>query len=381
MTGLFLRTDLAERYAEALVDPSPTSSVSSGLFLAAPRRTGKSTFLREDLVPALERREVLVIYVDLWKDRSAEPSDVIGEAVRAALEARAGATGLIRRLGIDEISVAGVTVARSGIGPGSPLSLSAALEALSEQGRRPIALLIDEAQHASTSDAGTNALFALKAARDELNGSRYHGLRIVATGSNRDKLAGLVGSKAQAFYRATLVDLPPLGEGYVRWFVDQQRFGDELDAGEVLRLFERSGHQPELLNQAADRLTLEEPGTAATGLGLGERLAVHLDAVIAADENELVDAVSALAPLERAVLAELAVVGGRFAPFGKASLERYRERLGEIGDAGTRSVGTSGVQKALAALQASGLVWRSARGAYALEERRLAELMRREGLL
>ena len=254
-------------------------------------------------MPALERREVLVIYVDLWKDRSAEPSDVIGEAVRAALEARAGATGLIRRLGIDEISVAGVTVARSGIGPGSPLSLSAALEALSEQGRRPIALLIDEAQHASTSDAGTNALFALKAARDELNGSRYHGLRIVATGSNRDKLAGLVGSKAQAFYRATLVDLPPLGEGYVRWFVAQQRFGEELDAGKVLRLFERSGHQPELLNQAADRLTLEEPGTAATGLGLGERLAAHLDAVIAADENELVDAVLALAPLERAGVA------------------------------------------------------------------------------
>ena len=61
-------------------------------------------------------------------------------------------------------------------------------------------LIVDEAQHAITSDAGADALFALKAARDELNSSAHHGLRVVATGSNRDKLAMLRNSKDQAFF-------------------------------------------------------------------------------------------------------------------------------------------------------------------------------------
>lgn len=35
------------------------------LFLAAPRRTGKSTFLRQDLAPEAENLDWLPIYVDL----------------------------------------------------------------------------------------------------------------------------------------------------------------------------------------------------------------------------------------------------------------------------------------------------------------------------
>ena len=37
-----------------LMSPSAVSAAPSGLFLAAPRRTGKSTFLVEDLMPSLE---------------------------------------------------------------------------------------------------------------------------------------------------------------------------------------------------------------------------------------------------------------------------------------------------------------------------------------
>ena len=52
---VFHRTELAERHAEALVDPSATSSMPSGLCLAARQWIGKSTFLGEDLTPALGR--------------------------------------------------------------------------------------------------------------------------------------------------------------------------------------------------------------------------------------------------------------------------------------------------------------------------------------
>jgi len=45
----------------------------NGLFLAAPRRTGKSTFLQGDLTPALQQAGVEVVYVDLWADTRRDP--------------------------------------------------------------------------------------------------------------------------------------------------------------------------------------------------------------------------------------------------------------------------------------------------------------------
>lgn len=53
------------------------SAASSGLFLAAPRRTGKSTFMREDLRPALEQSGAHVLYVDLWSNRATDPGDLM----------------------------------------------------------------------------------------------------------------------------------------------------------------------------------------------------------------------------------------------------------------------------------------------------------------
>lgn len=85
------------------------------------------------------------------------------------------------------------------------------MAALSDETGRVIVLIIDEAQHAITSERGSDALFALKAARDELNSSRHKGLRIVATGSNRDKLAMLRNSRDQAICGAPLVSFLRLG--------------------------------------------------------------------------------------------------------------------------------------------------------------------------
>ena len=53
--------------------------------MAAPRRTGKSTFLREDLVPEMRLRGWEPLYVDLWSDRTRDPADLIVCAVRDAL--------------------------------------------------------------------------------------------------------------------------------------------------------------------------------------------------------------------------------------------------------------------------------------------------------
>jgi len=67
------RPALAEELVAALQGKTIFSDAHNGLFLAAPRRTGKTTFLQADLKPALERAGVLVVYVDLWSDQRRDP--------------------------------------------------------------------------------------------------------------------------------------------------------------------------------------------------------------------------------------------------------------------------------------------------------------------
>ena len=58
---VFHRPKVAASIATMVLEASATSGYASGLFLAAPRRTGKSTFLREDLRPKLEAQGALVL--------------------------------------------------------------------------------------------------------------------------------------------------------------------------------------------------------------------------------------------------------------------------------------------------------------------------------
>ena len=52
------------------------NSDADGLFLAAPRRTGKSTFLKGDLRPALEAMGAEVIYLDFWTNLRHDPAEM-----------------------------------------------------------------------------------------------------------------------------------------------------------------------------------------------------------------------------------------------------------------------------------------------------------------
>ena len=380
LDSVFHRVELALDMTTRLLDPPATSAVRSGLFLSAPRRTGKSTFLREDLVPALESAGAHVLYVDLWRERDADPGEVIVEAVAGALAAEKGARRrAVKRIGDASVSVGSVSVSLGRQDERTAkISTTAALTALSDETGRVIVLIVDEAQHAITTEAGNNALFGLKAARDELNSSAHHGLRIVATGSSRDKLAMLRASKDQAFFGAPLVMFPPLGEDYVRWFVEQQVFSDALDVGDVTRWFERVGHRPEFLNAAAEAVSLEFGDSRAT---VSERLEAALEREVALANEVSLELIRSLRPLQSAVLREMASKGRDYAPFEGKTMKRYARTVRSIDRESTIVPSATNVQAALESLKQRGLVWRAARGVYALEEVQLAELMRAEGMI
>ncbi len=386
MNHFFHRTQLAADMADKILHTAPGSASSSGLFLAAPRRTGKSTFLREDLRPALQAQGALVLYADLWANRKADPAEIIIAAVRTELAQHEGVVArLARSSGMDKVNVGGVSFSLDRIGlAGGDVSLSSALVALSDETKKTIALIIDEAQHAITSESGTDALFALKAARDELNSSSHHGLRVVATGSNQDKLAMLRNSKEQAFFGAPLVKFPTLGKDYIQWFCEQVKLPVALSVEAVEALFVRASYRPEMLGAAADVLRFD---FELLPDDVPQRFARAVLEQIEAANAEQLRVVHSLTPLQSAVLRVLACKGQNYAPFETATLRAYQQLLNTIAPNTNTNTNTNStadvpnVQQALTALQEKALVWRASRGIYALEDASLRDLLAQAGLL
>ena len=377
--AVFKRTELAARMAQQILLTGVGSAAPSGLFLAAPRRTGKSTFLREDLRPQLESAGALVLYVDLWADRKADPGEVVVAAIRSELAKHAGVVARLRRAaGMAKVNVGGIGFSLDRVGLQAQVSLSTALQALSADVKRPIVLIVDEAQHAVTTEAGYDALFALKAARDELNGSGNHGLRIVATGSNRDKLAMLRNSRDQAFFGAPLVAFPPLGQDFVRWFCAGTGLSAALDPDTVGALFERAAFRPEILGAAADSLRFDFELKASD---VAARFATAVEEQIQAADTQTLRVIHALTPMQSAVLRVLCAKGAQYAPFEAATLAAYAAVLRAIAPQDRIKPDVPNVQQALSALQEKSLVWRERRGVYALEESALSELLAANGLL
>lgn len=376
---VFHRTALAEKIARLVLTTGIGTASSSGLFLAAPRRTGKSTFVREDLRPALSKAGAVVMYVDLWANKQTDPGILIVNTVREELAKHEGiVTRLAKSAGMDKVSVGGIAFSLDRIGLGKEVSLSTALAALSDEVKAPIALLIDEAQHSITTDAGYSALFALKAARDELNSSDHYGLRIVATGSNRDKLAMLRNSKDQAFFGAPLVSFPTLGREYVEWFCSGVDLSAKLDVDRVFQLFADASFRPEILAAAADDLRFNfDLGSA----GVAEEFGKAVSAQIEAADAQTMRVIRSLTPLQSVVLRVLTVQAEQYAPFDEESMTLYKNALKKMAPEERLIPDLSNVQQSLAALQEKGLVWREKRGVYALEESTTAELLKARGLL
>ncbi|RLM51916.1 ATP-binding protein, partial [Halobellus sp. Atlit-31R] len=104
----YSRPLLAEHLVADLTGQTPFSDAANGLFLAAPRRTGKTTFWRNELRPALEQTGRGVVYADLWEDKSRNPGELIADAIAAELQKNLGLVAkTAKAAGLDEVNIAG----------------------------------------------------------------------------------------------------------------------------------------------------------------------------------------------------------------------------------------------------------------------------------
>lgn len=363
---LFARQQLADTLVAALRGKTVFSDAHNGLFLAAPRRTGKSTFLQNDLKPALERDGVVVVYVDLWADQRRDPGELVAGAIGRALQPHLGRVAkAAKAAGLDSVSIAGwLKIDTSKIGKLDGATLPDALRVLGEAAKAPVALIIDEAQHALTSEAGETAMAALKSARDQLNRPGEIKLMLVMSGSDRDKLLRLVNANGAPFYGSQIQRMPELGAefvAYIAQLIEQQRPDlKPVDVSSLYEAFQIFGSRPQFFMEALGRAL--SPLSGITTRFEAAVLAAALQRQ-ADDEAQMESAYLGLKPMERAVLWRLLEQGQRFRPYDAEALRFYREKSG-------LPVSAQKAQNSLESLRerTPALVWKSARGEYAVDD-------------
>ncbi|MAY69901.1 MAG: ATPase [Halomonas sp.] len=369
----FPRHQLAADMADAVRGHTLFSDAPNGLFLAAPRRTGKTTFLRNDLLPTLETQGVEVVYVDLWSDQQRDPAQLIQAAIqeamaphRPAIEKLAARWG-ISRVGLGQWIQLDATPTDNGVA-----SLPEALRLLIEAGGKPVALVIDEAQQAVTTDAGNTLMAALKSARDQLNSPDHIQLMLVMSGSDRDKLLRLVNSHSAPFYGSQIQQMPLLGKAFIEHIADlierQQPAQAPVDTDMLLQAFTAYGFRPQLfmeaLGQAMSPLAADENRFEQRLVSLAQARQRDVEQDMASDYL-------GLDPVQQAVLWRMLEMGEGFRPYNAESLAFYRRITG-------KSVSAQKAQRALESLRerTPPLAWKSSRGEYAVEDAAMTKWFR-----
>lgn len=365
----FPRLKLAVEMCEALQGSNLFNDAPNGLFLAAPRRTGKSTFLLADLKPELERRGIAVVYVDLWAAPQRDPGDLIAEAIGAVLSTHLGLVAKAAKAsGLESINIAGtLRIDTSKIGQPEGSTLTEALRALHLLARSPVALIVDEAQHSLTSTAGEDAMTALKSARDQLNRPGQVNLMLIMSGSDRDKLLRLVNANAAPFYGSSIKHLPLLGDDFVAHLaglIERQR--PELapvNQPLLAQAFQTLGHRPQFFIDTLGQALSPFADTNAQSQRFEATVEVLAHQRLEQDRQQMESDYLVLRPVEQAVVWRMLEQGPRFRPYDAEALRFYSDKTGA-------PVTRAMAQKAMEALRnrQPSLVWKSARGEYAIDD-------------
>jgi hypothetical protein len=364
----FPRPKLAAEFADELMGKTPLSDALNGLFIAGERRTGKTQFMRLDLRPELEKRGLLVLYADLRVNVNLTPVEAVQQMLHQAVQENLGVLPkFAKSLGLEKVGVPGaIALDLKTVGKTDGLSVYQVLDTLHKATKKQIVLIIDEAQHALTSEEGEGLMWALKSARDQMKTAQGNDLMLVMSGSHTDKLNLLLNSPKAPFWGSQVRAMPKLENDYVQAYAAQVRLiKPEFSAvrtSELVKAFEHFGRRPQFfanaLGQAANN-SYDADSFEKNLIAEGQNRTRD-------DRKRFTDAFLLLSPLEKAVLERLIVQGRLFRGFDAAALAFYAEQTGE-------KVTTTQVQRAIDALRENDedLVWKSSRGEYSIYDQGL----------
>ena len=363
----FRRHALAEQMAGQLLRPGILDQgLRSGLFLSGLRRTGKTTFLQQDLMPALEAHDAVVIYVDLWSDTHAEPGALVHAAIRnALLELQTPASSVLARLA----RIKGLDVEALGVKFGFELmdlgskggpTLAQALMEVVDKAKTHVVLIVDEVQQVLATEQGAQLMLALKAARDAINPrpDTPGYFLFIGTGSHRAQVASLTLQGKQAFAGATSLGYPTLGDDYVEYLLAAVAAeGAKVPSLAVaVAAFETLGHRPEELLRALRMVQQYVAGQVDTFFPV---IALTLKSAAADVELRKIEDLGllAMAVFERVVAAEDGVRG----LFSADSVAAYGAVVGH-------EVTTDQVQRVADELRNANIIMRKSHGMYCVTD-------------
>jgi LmbE family N-acetylglucosaminyl deacetylase len=150
------------------------------------------------------------------------------------------------------------------IGNADGPTLAQALTEVIDQAKTDLVLIIDEVQHAISSDDGNQMLLALKAARDAINPrpNTPGYFLFIGTGSHRAQVSELTAKRNQAFSGATSAAYPVLKGDYVQFLLNRPAMTvkkEKLPSVETaIEAFNTLGNRPEEMLKALRQLLQQD---------------------------------------------------------------------------------------------------------------------------
>jgi len=369
--SVFLRPHLAQQMANQLLCPSVLDEAfRSGLFISGLRRTGKTTFLHHDLIPALEASGAIVIYVDLWSDTQANPAKLLHVTVRNALtDIQKPQSRFLQQLAKLRSLDVGIMGLKFGfkietLGDANGPTLAQAFQEVVDQVKTNIVLIVDEVQHAMTTEEGNQMLFALKSARDTINQRpNTPGYFIfVGTGSHRAMVQELSTRRTQAFAGAVQIPYPLLDEHYVKHVFARmvQESTPTLPKPETANeAFKTLGNRPEEFLLALRRQIIH---CQATGDDPDTTLRIVASTIRAMAAEQELNRVEEMGGLSKAIFEKIAATDGNAKGiFSTAAAVDYTATLG-------REIKVEEIQPAANELLAANLIIRRGHGIYTVSD-------------
>jgi hypothetical protein len=310
------------------------SGLKQGVTLFAPRRQGKTSFVKHELLPAAHEFGWRTFYVDLWKRRG-DPELGLVEALEAFVEQRQG--GLRRKLRLKEVKgkakAPGVGVEAilepTARRPDDSLEnrLDAALSALVKDG---VTLLVLDEVQALAGARREDFVAALRTALQKFQGK----LLVFYTGSSREQLNAMFRKqKAPLFASAMPVQLPELHDDFVddRLAFLAQRSAVAVSKTDFLQAFDDLGRTPEFFNELVLHLIIAGDGNVSKALEAWQ--SAHREAGAGAVLDEL-------RPIELAVMHLLAMRDhpSVYSADGVAFVEQWTSDAGKVTPARIQTV-------------------------------------------
>lgn len=244
----FSRLALAEQVLSLL-----ESGLSSALVFFAPRRMGKTQFLRKDMQPLAQQQGWLAVYYS-FLDATEQVNFEFSQYLQQAINNNQGSEHFLSRVNKVSGELLGLKL---GINldqqDGSQPNVKDMIAAIAEHGN--VLLLLDEVQILGHNQGHQQFVAALRTALDMYKDQ----VKVIFTGSSRTGLQQMFSaSQAPFFHFGQNLNFPNLDKQFTDHLCEVYAdvTSKDLDKQELWQAFESLGYVPQLIRGAVERVAL-----------------------------------------------------------------------------------------------------------------------------